>query len=221
MDEANAQGVDPDIILAIAEHESGMRNNAKSAKNSDGSRDHGVMQINDKYHKLKNPYDPHENIKYGVKHFKGLLAGAKGDVRKALSDYNAGAGATGKGRQQGDTYAQEVLAKYSNLTGKTSPSKGTTTGGASNMDIQKAKEDIKDSTSRIDSVDDLIEQIGTESKQQLEIIHELQEELKQQNQQSTEVKEMMLNKIKIAYIISGGAVGLTIIQLILNIMGVI
>lgn len=88
-------------------------------------------------------------------------------------------------------------------------------------DIQKAKEDIKDSTSRIDSVDDLIEQMGTESKQQLEIIHELQEELKQQNQQSIEVKEMMLNKIKIAYLISGGAVGLTIIQFILNIMGVL
>ena len=63
--------------------------------------------------------------------------------------------------------------------------------------------------------------MGTESKQQLEIIHELQEELKQQNQQSIEVKEMMLNKIKIAYLISGGAVGLTIIQFILNIMGVL
>lgn len=140
IDEATAQGVDPNIILAIAEQESGMRNNAISPKNNNGSRDHGVMQLNDKYHKLKNPYDPHENIRYGVKHFKGLLAGAKGDLRKALSDYNAGAGATGKGRRQGDDYARSVLSKYDNLVGKTSPSRGTTTGGASSMRIQKAEE---------------------------------------------------------------------------------
>lgn len=88
-------------------------------------------------------------------------------------------------------------------------------------DIQNAKEDIKDSTSRIEAADKIIEQMGDESKQQLAIIHELQEELKQYDQQNNEVKEMMLSKIKIAYIISGGAVGLTIIQLILNIMGVI
>lgn len=88
-------------------------------------------------------------------------------------------------------------------------------------DIQNAKKDIKDSTSRIDAADKLIEQMGDESKQQLAIIHELQEELKQHEQQNSEVKEMMLSKIKIAYIISGGAVGLTIIQFILNIMGVI
>ncbi len=115
MDEANAQGVDPDIILAIAEHESGMRNNAISPKNNNGSRDHGVMQLNDKYHKLKNPYDPHENIRYGIKHFKGLLAGTGGDVARALSNYNAGAGATGKARQQGNNYARKVMALIPNF----------------------------------------------------------------------------------------------------------
>ena len=108
--EAAKQGVPAELALAVAQHESGFNNLAKSPKNTDGSRDHGVFQLNDKYHKLKNVYDPIENIAYGIRHLKGLLAGAKGDVRKALSDYNAGANATGKGRKQGDAYAQKVMA---------------------------------------------------------------------------------------------------------------
>lgn len=122
--EAKRQGIDPNLALAVAQHESGFNNVAVSPKNTDGSRDHGVFQLNDKYHKLKNVYDPIENIAYGIKHLKGLLAGARGDVRKALSDYNAGANATGKGRKQGDAYAQKVMALMDNK------SSGQVTGAA-------------------------------------------------------------------------------------------
>lgn len=108
--EATKQGVPVEVALAVAQQESGFNNLAKSPKNTDGSRDHGVFQLNDRYHKLKNVYDPIENIAYGIRHLKGLIAGAKGDIRKALSNYNAGAGATGKARQQGDAYAQKVMA---------------------------------------------------------------------------------------------------------------
>ena len=118
--EAQKQGVPIELALAVAKHESGFNNLAKSKQNTDGSRDHGVFQLNDKYHKLKNVYDPNENIAYGIKHLKGLLAGAKGNIRKALSDYNAGANATGKGRKQGDAYAQKVMAlmKNDNINGQ-------------------------------------------------------------------------------------------------------
>lgn len=134
--EAEAQGVDPDIIVSIVEQESGFNPKAVSPKNSNGSRDHGLMQLNDKYHKLKNPYDPMTNLRYGIKHFKGLLTGAKGDVRKALSNYNAGAGATGKGRQQGNKYADKVLSIYDKYVGNNTTDKGKVTGGASNMSAQ-------------------------------------------------------------------------------------
>lgn len=107
--EAIKQGVDPALALAVAQHESGFNNIAISPKNKNGSRDHGVFQLNDKYHHLKNVYDPIENIAYGIKHLKGLLAGAKGNVAKALSDYNAGAGAKGEGRAKGDAYAKKVM----------------------------------------------------------------------------------------------------------------
>lgn len=123
--EANKQGVDPNLALAVARHESGFNPNAKNVNAGGRGTDEGVFQINNKWHKLKNPYDPIENISYGIKHLKGLLAGAKGDVRKALSDYNAGAGATGKGRKQGDAYAQKVMALMNNndnkITGAAAP----------------------------------------------------------------------------------------------------
>lgn len=107
--EATKQGVPVEVALAVAQQESGF-NNLATNTNDDGSIDRGVMQLNSKYHKLKNWQDPMENIAYGIRHLKGLLAGAKGDVRKALSNYNAGANATGKRRKQGDAYAQKVMA---------------------------------------------------------------------------------------------------------------
>lgn len=123
--EAVNQGVDPNLALAVAQQESSFNPNARNVNKGDRGVDEGVFQINNKWHKLKNPYDPIENIAYGIKHLKGLLAGAKGDVRKALSDYNAGAGAKGTGRKQGDAYAQKVMAlmnkKNNNITGAAAP----------------------------------------------------------------------------------------------------
>lgn len=123
--EAVRQGVPVDLALAVAQQESGFNNLIQSKPNADGSVDRGVMQLNSKYHKLKNWQDPMENISYGIRHLKGLLAGAKGDIRKALSDYNAGANATGRGRKQGDSYAQKVMALMNkgknNITGAAAP----------------------------------------------------------------------------------------------------
>lgn len=102
-------GVPVDLALAVAQHESGFNNIAVSPKNTDGSRDHGVFQLNDKYHKLKNVYDPEENIRYGIGMLKAGLDKNNGDIAKTLSDYNAGPNATGKGRKQGDAYAKKVM----------------------------------------------------------------------------------------------------------------
>lgn len=108
--EATRQGVPVELALAVAQQESGFNNKAVSKANTDGSRDHGVMQLNDKYHKLKNVYDPYENIKYGVGMLRDGLKRNKGDIAKTLSDYNAGANATGAGRKAGDSYAQKVIS---------------------------------------------------------------------------------------------------------------
>ena len=110
VEEAQRQGVPVELALAVAQHESGFNNIAVSKKNTDGSRDHGVFQLNDKYHKLNNVYDPAENIRYGIGMLKNGLERNNGNVAKTLSDYNAGPNAKGKNRRAGDSYAKKVMA---------------------------------------------------------------------------------------------------------------
>lgn len=110
IDEATKQGVPVELALAVAQQESGFNNKAVSKPNKNGSRDYGLFQLNDKYHKLKNVYDPIENTRYAIGMLKKGLAKNNGDVAKTLSDYNAGVNAKGDARKAGDAYAQKVMA---------------------------------------------------------------------------------------------------------------
>lgn len=111
VEEATRQGVPVELAIAVAQQESGFNNKAVSKANTDGSRDHGVFQLNDRYHKLKNIYDPIENIRYGVGMLREGLKKNKGNVQKTLSDYNAGSNAKGSARAAGDSYALKVDRK--------------------------------------------------------------------------------------------------------------
>lgn len=117
VEEARRQGVPEYLALAVAAHESGFNNIAVSPKNTDGSRDHGVFQLNDKYHKLNDVYNPIENIRYGIGMLKAGLKKNNGDVAKTLSDYNAGANAKGKAREQGNKYAKKVMNLFPSYGG--------------------------------------------------------------------------------------------------------
>lgn len=115
IDEANKQGVDPQLALAVAQHESGFNPNAKG----DGGKSFGLFQIYTTAHPdYKGGFDPRENARYGIKFLKGLLAKYNGDVRTALRAYNGGAG--GINLPQTAKYADTVLGIYSKNTG-TSP----------------------------------------------------------------------------------------------------
>ena len=46
--------------------------------------------------KVKNPFDPAQNVDAGVRHLKQLLESYGGDVRLTLAAYNAGAGAVAR-----------------------------------------------------------------------------------------------------------------------------
>jgi soluble lytic murein transglycosylase-like protein len=46
--------------------------------------------------KVKNPFDPEQNVDAGVRHLKQLLESYGGDVRLTLAAYNAGAGAVAR-----------------------------------------------------------------------------------------------------------------------------
>lgn len=117
VEEARRQGVPEYLALAVAAQESGFNNVAVSKKNKDGSRDHGVFQLNDRYHKLKNVYNPIENIRYGIGMLKAGLKKNKGNIAKTLSDYNAGANAKGDARAKGNAYAQKVINLFPSYGG--------------------------------------------------------------------------------------------------------
>lgn len=115
IDEANKQGVDPQLALAVAQHESGFNPNAKG----DGGKSFGLFQIYTTAHPdYKGGFDPRENAKYGIKFLKGLLTKYNGDTRTALRAYNGGAG--GINLPQTAKYADTVLGIYNKNTG-TSP----------------------------------------------------------------------------------------------------
>ncbi len=107
VDEAKRQGVPPELALAVAQHESGFNNTAISPKNKNGSRDHGVFQLNDKYHHLNNVYDPVENVRYGVGMLRDGLKRNNGDIAATLRQYNTG---SAKPSTDGNTYANKVMA---------------------------------------------------------------------------------------------------------------
>ena len=141
VEEATRQGVPVELAIAVAQQESGFNNKAVSKANTDGSRDYGVFQLNDRYHKLKNAYNPIENIRYGIGMLREGLKKNKGNVQKTLSDYNAGSNAKGNARAAGDSYALKVMNIMNrNNNNSVASNIGMTTGAAApvsdvNMDV--------------------------------------------------------------------------------------
>lgn len=104
IEEANRAGVDPVLMLAIANQESRFNPNAVGDKNVGGS--YGLFQI----HRPSHPdytggFDPRANAAYASKMMKGLLAKYGGDMDKAIMAYNAGGGNVDKGTIPASTRA--------------------------------------------------------------------------------------------------------------------
>lgn len=91
---AKEEGVDPAIMLSIAQQESGFNPNAVG----DGGKSFGLFQIYSSAHPdYKGGTDPEANTRYATRLFKGLLKQNNGSVNKALWAYNAGQGNVNKG----------------------------------------------------------------------------------------------------------------------------
>lgn len=99
--ESLAGGVDPAYMLAIADKESSFNPNAK---NFNGERSYGLFQINTRANPdYKGGFDPVQNTRWAVKHFKGLLNRHNGNLQKAFAAYN------GSGKRA-RAYANDILA---------------------------------------------------------------------------------------------------------------
>lgn len=87
-DIAQGYNIEPRLILAMIQQESGFRTNARSHKGAIG-----LMQLLPETAKrfgVKNIHNPEQNIKGGVLYLSWLLSQYRGDVALALAGYNAG-----------------------------------------------------------------------------------------------------------------------------------
>ena len=80
--------IDPDLVKAIIKIESNFDPWAVSCKGAMGLMQ--LMPQTAERWEVHRPFDPTENIKGGIRHFKFLLEKFSGDLRKSLAAYNAG-----------------------------------------------------------------------------------------------------------------------------------
>ncbi|MCP4316544.1 MAG: lytic transglycosylase domain-containing protein [Hyphomicrobiales bacterium] len=87
-------GVDPALVMAVIEVESGGDARAKSSKGA-----MGLMQLipdTAKRFGVKNAWDPRQNVRGGVRYLQFLLSYFEGNVNYVLAAYNAGENAVDK-----------------------------------------------------------------------------------------------------------------------------
>jgi soluble lytic murein transglycosylase-like protein len=89
---SEAHGVNPMLVSALIQVESGYRPSAKSRKGAMGLMQ--LMPSTAREYNVRNPFDPKTNIEAGIKHLKSLID--RFGVQVALAAYNAGEGAVKK-----------------------------------------------------------------------------------------------------------------------------
>lgn len=121
---AKRHGLDPRLLAAVAAQETGGPG-TNSGRNivGDGGHGHGIFQIDDRYHPFARSsaaMDPAANADYAAGMISDNLKRYGGNIRAALSAYNAGdPNATGTTTQWGDGktlgYADSVMRHYQQL----------------------------------------------------------------------------------------------------------
>ena len=107
--------VDPYLVLGMIRVESNFDSYAISHKGAKGLMQ--LMPATARFHKVRNAYDPVQNIYGGVRHFRLLLDRFDGDVQLALAAYNAGPGAVAKYNRippyrETRNYVRQVMGYY-------------------------------------------------------------------------------------------------------------
>jgi soluble lytic murein transglycosylase-like protein len=112
---AKSHNVHPALIAAVIHAESNFNPRARSHAGAAG-----LMQINPptrQYLRLKNVYNPRQNVEAGTRYLRELMDRFDGDVVLALAAYNAGPGAVMRydgvpPYSETQAYVKKVLAFY-------------------------------------------------------------------------------------------------------------
>ena len=122
-------GVDFALVKAIIRAESSFDPYAISSKGAEGLMQ--LMPETSKKLNVANPFDPHENIKGGVKYLRYLLDRFNDDLRLSLAAYNAGETTVTQvngvpNYRETKNYVAEVLRYYKEYKKKSPASKVAT-----------------------------------------------------------------------------------------------
>lgn len=107
---SQANNLDPDLVWAVIQVESGHKNGLTSPAGA-----LGLMQLMPNTARslgVNDSFDPEQNIDGGTRYLRQMLDMFGGNVEKALLAYNAGPGAIKAGRNPNPKYARDVLAIY-------------------------------------------------------------------------------------------------------------
>jgi soluble lytic murein transglycosylase-like protein len=116
---APVYGLDPNLVLAIVQVESGFRSDAVSPRNAAG-----LMQlIPDTAERfgVADAFNARENLRGGMRYLRWLLSHFRGDVTLALAGYNAGEGAVARhGGVPPYSETQDYVGRIASLYASTS-----------------------------------------------------------------------------------------------------